>query len=238
MALFFPFLSFYSSFLSFYLDGKKEKRKKRDFLNIATNSEKGFLLLSLVIWIPILVSIFGISFHEVQQAQRRVAMQSRLDICSIKRSEQRKRTIAQIIRANDIIRFTTIAVASLRGISVLTGPLGSVASKLGERALVQANRSAATYQNGLLKALNLFEKIPFCEATTYSKELATCKIMPELSQQFFRSSRSLPDLEAPLIAKGQLMAESTCLGMNLVTKVVLYGDANLFRPNFREVYEK
>lgn len=189
-------------------------------------------------WIPLLFAVLAISFHEVQRAQKRVALQSRLDICSVKRTEQRKKMIQQIVQANDVIRFTTVAVASIRGISVLTGPLGSVAAKLGESALIQTNRAAALFQSTLLKTVQATELIPICEPTPFSKEPAYCSTTPDLSKTFYRASRSLPDLEAPLLAKSNLLSVSNCIGGLLGTKIHLYGDATLVQTNFREGYEK
>lgn len=238
MELYFPFPFFYCSFLFSFRAGNRECKKRKLFLNTEKNSERGFLLLTLVIWIPLLFTVLAISFHEVQRAQKRVALQSRLDICSVKRTEQRKKMIQKIVQANDVIRFTNVAVASLRGISVLTGPLGSMASRLGESVLIQTNRAAALFQSTLLKTIHIAEMIPTCEPTAFSKEPAFCTTTPGVTKLFFRASKSMPDLEAPLLARSSLLSMSNCIGGLLSTKINLYGDAKLVRTNFREGYEK
>ncbi len=213
-------------------------KKQIDFGKNVRNCEKGFLLLSLVIWIPLFVTLLWVTFTSVQKSQAKIASQSQLDICAVQRIHKRRLLFRAIVNTNDVIRFTNIAVASLRGISLLGGPLGKLASTMGEQALIRWNQITGKQQNLMLKLLAAEEKNFVCAPTKYAKALAFCKLHPSLANLVFRSTPSMPDLVAPLLARQNLFGQAICRKNLLVTEIQLFGDATLMQEKFREVYAK
>ncbi len=167
-----------------------------------------------------------------------MALQSQLDICSVKRIQKRKLFFQALVKANDILRFTNVAVASLRGISLLGGPLGKLASSMGEKALLRWNHLTAKKQDFFLRLMGLEEKNLLCGPTKHSRAFARCELSPPLSSLLYRATPSMPDLVAPYLARHKTFGQVICRKGRLKTELLLFGDATLIHENFREVYAK
>jgi hypothetical protein len=167
-----------------------------------------------------------------------MAMQSRLDICVVSKIAKRKIAIKKIISSNEVVRFTVLGVTAIRGLAILSGPLGKLASSLGEATLKKMNQFEGSKQDLLIKQISLEEANPNCEKTKYSKGFAVCQIYPNIRQLLFRSSRSQPDLFSPYLAKTSELAKARCVSKKLISEIHLKGDSSLFHAGFQENYAK
>jgi hypothetical protein len=214
------------------------KKNSICFKNPDPNFEKGFLLLSLCLWIPIWFLLLHASNRWIVSAHSHIALQSRLDICVVQKTVNRKIAIQRIIASNEIVRFTLLGITAIRGLAIISGPLGKLASTLGEATLKKMNHLEGIKQDILLKKLSLEEKNIFCNKTKFSSISAICQISPATQQLLYRSSRSQPDLYSPYLAKSSLFGKIRCFSKTLISEIHLQGDPRLLNSNLREKYAK
>jgi hypothetical protein len=165
-------------------------------------------------------------------------MQSRLDVCAVTLLRQREKLLREIGKGNRVIETTAAAIAMLRGFRLLSGPVGQMAGSVGEAALLRANQGMARWQESRRLFVSAKEKTgTVCPFTPFSRELALCRLKPELGALLRRERSPMPDVAGPLLPTAALAGRVECRGgRNVLTRIRLIGDKSL--QNFTETYEK
>jgi hypothetical protein len=166
-------------------------------------------------------------------------MQARLDICALRLIKKRERLARSLLAGNQVIRTTAAALYMVRGLRLLTGPLGQVAAAMGERALLQANQAAARWQAlGLLRYQAAELAGTRCAPTPFSREPALCLLTPPLASSTKRERALMPDVSGPLVFLREPLARADCRGKGARTIMSLHGDRTLTQAKFSDRYEK
>jgi hypothetical protein len=175
----------------------------------------------------------------VAASQQRIAMQSRLDICALSLIKKRERLAKSLAEGNQVIRTTALGIYSLRGLRILTGPLGQVLAGIGEQALLRMNQLAARWQDLQLSRYQAMEILGLrCQATPYSGGPAICLMAPALASATKREPALMPDVSGPRVFLRAPLARADCRGKGARTILRLDGDPTLTRAEFSDRYEK
>lgn len=203
----------------------------------AGRSERGFVMLLLCPVLTLALLFFAGSVATVRSAQRRVALQSRLDICAVRAAAERKQVLARITETNQQIRWTVTAISMARGASLVTGPIGAVALRVGQAALVRANGALALWQEKQLALAAAGEwRRSLCTPTPYSDTSAYCLSRPPIRAALRREKTIFIDVRGPLVHAGQ--STHRCFADGLVSTVELTGDPALREKRFRDQYRQ
>lgn len=207
-------------------------------LRAGRSKEAGYLLVLLLLCLSLALTFLLGTVKVVQLSQRRIAMQSRLDVCALQLIDVRRQLAVGLVRTNQVIRLTALAVSMSRGLKILTGPAGALVGTMGEAALVQTNRAAASAQEGL-RLLGATREVAgaLCAPSPFSKEAAFCTLSPPLPSALVRQKAPFPDLAGPLVFRDRWLARVTCRGGRGVTKMKLAGDPGLRSKDFPDFYE-
>lgn len=187
--------------------------------------EEGSLLVAAIPFLLITLLLILGAAKITLASHRRIAMQSRLDICTSRLLEHRKLTLKRLEDPNRILTLTENGVLMARSMKAFTGPAGALLSTLGERALVQLNQKTALWQDVLVKQLHLRERTlgKICGPTPYSNGLAYCEIQPSLPQLLYRKNSYFPDIKSTLKIRLNWNHRGTfqCIGLRLVSSLRL-----------------
>ncbi len=201
-------------------------------------SDEGFLLVSAL---PLLLLFFLALAGTVKiglSEQAAVALQSRLDQCAVRLAVSRKRTLAQLAKANGPLRLTVLGIYAARGVK-LAGPIGAAFGTLSEAALLQANRALGLFQDGLIAKASAEEAAKLlCPANRFSREPVVCLSNPPLPLAFFRESALFPDIRGGLMHRRRETALATirCWKKSFRTTIELRGPARLDHGHFLDAY--
>jgi hypothetical protein len=204
-----------------------------------SSCERGFLLVFLCpLLLVALIALIG-SVQVINLTLKKVALQSRLDICAVELAVTRKELFASITSSNRWLRITAKGIAIARGAMIFGGPAAALLGSMGERALLLANKGAFLAQGAKLAFATAKEMSRLkCKATSFSNEAAFCAASPTLLTAFEREETVFPDVKGGLVLKSGTQKLSTilCQGWRARTEISLEGDDSLTEKNFAENY--
>lgn len=182
------------------------------------SGKEGFLFTAILPLLLLALLALGGTLRVVKLSQQRIAMQSRLDICAAKLVEARLKTERVIENTNPTLEASYWAVAAARGLVVIGPVVGSLAA-LGQKALVQLNRSLAVAQESALAAGKLQElRLSLCSPTPFSREAVFCEMHPQLEKLHRRKTSVFGDLRRSLETLGKETGVARCQARNLVSE--------------------
>jgi hypothetical protein len=204
--------------------------------------ESGFLLLSLVASIAVLSALFLASLEVAWSAQRRVALQSRLDVCAVKLALARERLLERLTETNAPLEATVLGIYAARAVSAV--PIVGAISAADAQALVVANQLLAAGQDAIVLAGAAREAAGLvCQPDAYSREPAWCLVTPPPPGAFARRTTLFPDVKGTLAHRSgeEAVAKVRCRGgrgAGMETELAVRGDAGLREKGFRDVYQR
>jgi hypothetical protein len=201
--------------------------------------EGGFLLLFLLPLLTLMGLCVAGTVRVAWQTQNRVAMQSRLDICSLGLLQERERAYQSVARGNRTLDLSATGIYALRAGRILSGPIGALVGTLGEQGLLRLNHATALWQETTLAISQARELRWFrCAPSSFSRGFAACAAGSTSRGSLVREPSLFPDVKGALVARspGRALAHFTCRGGRLVTKRVLHGDPKLRSLEMSDYY--
>lgn len=201
--------------------------------------ERGYLLLFLCPLLLLALLFLAGTVEIISRTQRKVALQSRLDICAVELAVGRKKLFEHLASTNDWLRITGTGIAMARGAMILGGPAGVLFGKMGEQALLLANRATALEQDLQIHATRAKELLRVrCRATNFSRESAFCVATPSLVSALRRNATLFFDVKGAMEFRSVKteLTKVNCRTLSLRTEIRLTGDPTLTKGEFREAY--
>ncbi|MGE3262784.1 MAG: hypothetical protein AB7K68_13470 [Bacteriovoracia bacterium] len=203
--------------------------------------ERGYLLLFLCPLLLLALLFLVGTVEVISRTQRKVALQSRLDICAVELSVDRKKLFEHLASTNDWLRITGTGIAMARGAMILGGPAGVLFGKMGEQALLLANRATALEQDLRIHATRAKELMRVhCRATNFSRESAFCAATPSLVSALRRNATLFFDVKGAVEFRSMKteLTKVRCHTLSLRTEIRLTGDPTLTKGEVREAYSQ
>lgn len=217
--------------------GNTQISSKRDERSAA---EQGSALVATLLLLWLMLSVFFGTALLVKVTQRRIALQSRLDICAVKMVVARRALLKELKTTNLALRLNVTAIYVARG-AVLAGPGGAAISAASVPALLSMNRTIAAAQNALLALAQTKELAgSFCSTTPFSKEPTFCRVEPP-ARAFVREKTLFPDVAGAMRTPPQTkssLGRVFCAGRGAETVLSISGDPTLTAGRFEDRYEK
>ncbi len=171
-------------------------------------------------------------------SQNRIALQSRLDICTQQLTKNRRDILETLVATNTGLEKTIWGIYAARGVQVF-GPIGKAVGKAGETVLLQMNRSLALYQETRLTLSRVRElTLRRCAPTPYSDEGSLCRV--EVPLQPRRAKTLFPDVQGLLTlpTPSRKIGRFSCQARGMETVMALQGNPSLRDARFIDTYEK
>jgi len=188
------------------------------------HSERGSLLVAAIPFLLLSVALLVGAAQVSLISHRRIAMQSRLDICASQILEKRSQMLNRMKQPNRILSLTENAVLMARSLKTLGGPAGALLGTMGEAALVQLNQKTALWQDAQVRLHELNEiRAKNCSSTPHSSGWAFCIIEPSLSSLLERKRSIFPDIKSTLNIRATFSHRGRfrCIGGKLNTTLKL-----------------
>ena len=219
--------------------GASGKEQRNGGTSLKNGKDSGFALVFLCLLLTLAFLTLAGTVLVVRLSQEKVALQSRLDICTLRITLARKAFLEQIGRTNQMITVTKYGIYAARGAMVLTGPVGAVVAGTSEKILLQTNKALATAQDLHAKLTSAKELAgSYCPASPFSKSLVLCTLEPNLAKSLFRASTLFPDVKGELQMKGSSLGRFRCAGKGLRTAMILKGNQELNGTQIKDEYEE
>ena len=106
-----------------------------------TKGDNGSILLFALLITLILLFHLGSVYEFSERIAREIALQSRLDVCAVALTTQRMHFYENITDTNKYLKTTVYGVYALRGASLIPIPGLQILGKIGEQALLNANKT-------------------------------------------------------------------------------------------------
>jgi hypothetical protein len=189
--------------------------------NAFTWNTKGFVTVSLLLFVPLIILTLAASVSLALRSQERLALQFRLDTCAIEVMDQRIQQITQLEQSNSLMQPLRLVVYAARGTKVVSAG----ASTIGEAAALIALRTIARGQEALIlkaRAQELWQRN--CRTNKFSAQLAVCQfaVTPAPS----RKPALFPDVPGDINLERVKIFSVSCadwVGKNMRTNLILKG---------------
>ncbi len=202
-------------------------------------NERGAALVSVLLLLWLGLATFWGTTLVARATERRVAAQSRLDICAVRLSERRQKLLRDLTRLNKAQRLTVLAIYAARG-AMLAGPATAAFGGLGQVQLLQLNKATALAQDTRILAAEAAElAASLCASTPFARGPVFCSATPRPKRAFQRERTLFADVLGPLQSLSkQRLTQVSCRQGNLETRLALHGDPSLMTDSFKDRYEK
>lgn len=191
--------------------------------NASIWNTKGFVTVSLVAFVPLILLVLIAGVGLALRSQNRLALLFRLDTCAVEVMDNRLALVSQLNKTNQAMMPLRVAVYAARGSKVVSAGL----STIGEAAALIALKTLAQSQNALVLKAKLEDGLHIrCEGNKFSLEMALCQF--PLTQMPTRQPALFPDVPGDLDlnelknfaikcgAKPNLLAQLKLQGQNYV----------------------
>ena len=180
--------------------------------------------------------VFLGSVKLVLHSQSKVALQSRLDICAVKRATAREQLYRSIARSNFYLQGTVYGIYAARGLRLLPG--ANIFAAVGEQALLAANRAISAWQELQIVSTQAGELAGIrCAPTPFSKEPAFCTTSPGLRGVLRRKKPFFPDIKGVYASPLKKLGRVNCLAsLKMRTALEIRGDPELWQTNYDDTY--
>lgn len=203
-------------------------------------SEEGAFLVYLLLAAGLACLVFLGSVKLVLLSQRKVALQSRLDICAVKRATMREQLYRSLARSNFYLQGTVYGIYAARGLRLIPIPGIMVFGAVSERALLATNRALSGWQEMQVESTQVAELAGVrCERTPFSEQAAFCAMTPVLKRALKRKKPWFPDIRGVYVLQGKKLGSVTCLAsLTMRTTLEIRGDPELWESKYEDAYKK
>lgn len=177
------------------------------------------------------------SLQLVALAQKKTALESRLDVCAVRLATSRENTLKRLAEINAGLRINIKAIYAAR--AALASGIGAAAAAASLPALMSTNRGLALLEQGfLLQKTALEASLGRCASSHFSREPALCTSSPPLPTALRREKTLYADVLGPYVhlRRSEPLAKVRCWGGPKEAKLSILGDADLKSLDYRDEY--